>query len=105
MAADDIFEQEMQEAIKEYCESDMPDPLMKWLAEVEYKEKQGLLMYQEAPFGYLLLTSGPHKDRVVIKAHPQGKVDEKPVTNFADTLTWVYVEDIAQCTCRRVSRF
>jgi hypothetical protein len=78
------------------------NPVENWLAEVERKEVDGVLLFKEAPFGYLLLTSGKYKGRIVIKTHPLAEVDGDKVTWFAKQLTWVSVSEIEDCDCRRV---
>lgn len=88
--------------------------VVQWLDEVETKEQAGVLTYKEAPSGYLKLTSGDHKGRIVMKTHPVATFDnEEPqlyVTWFVHTpvwsrfsvFSWICVKDIEDCTCVRV---
>lgn len=80
----------------------MSDPVQDWLDKVTEKEDRGQLLYKEAPFGFLKLRNGPHKDRTVLKTTPVAKVDGKPVTWFAPGLTWVYLSEVEDCVCIRV---
>jgi len=74
-----------------------------WCAEIDQKEQDGILTFKEAPFNYLRLTSGKHKGRIVIKLYRLGEIDGEKITWFmAENLTWVYVKDIENCTCKRV---
>jgi hypothetical protein len=84
---------------KEY--STMCQGIDEWYEEINRLEKAGILTYKEAPyFHYLKLTSGKHKNRIVIKLH-NNEIDGKSIAWFATKLTWIYTDQINDCTCVR----
>lgn len=66
------------------------------------KNANGTLTIGETiQFGYYRLLDGPHAGRVVIKTTT--RIDDQPVLYFADTMTWIYTENLRTTRCESTS--
>lgn len=82
----------------------MIDLIEKWCDEINKKEAENKLTFEDAPINtYLrLLTNSEslpysHVGRIVLKTHPYAQIDGQDITWFADSLTWIRIKDIQKC--------
>lgn len=80
----------------------MSDPIIDMYEIRSKKVREGTLTIREAGCGFFRIREGCYANRVIIIPLAE-KIDGKRVCFFANELTWIYLDDIAEFLCEPVS--